>query len=191
MSLTAARAARDMLARIQFVADKGKERVQVAVLTGYDAQREQLRRTLDAESIPNVAWDSYTFDEFQGREADIAIVSLTRSNDHGAWGFSTTHVGSTSQSAGVGSASLSSETLLSADLSPGGAHPHSARLCRAPVRLPHHGRGCLTMTAATEERPPIPTNAFEAAEEVARQYAHRRREFTLIGYRKSPFRSGD
>ena len=40
------------------------------------------------------------------------------------------------------------------------------------------------MTAMTEERQPIPTNAIEAAEEVARRYAHRRPEYTLIAYRE-------
>ena len=61
----------------------------VAVLTGYAEQRDLLRRTLKAVSgsLQSVQYDVATVDAFQGRQADICIFSLVRSNARGDLGF--------------------------------------------------------------------------------------------------------
>ena len=87
MNLTEAVAVRDLVKKVQFVAAKARQTVDVAILTGYSAQREQVRRTLISAELPNLTWGAFTVDEFQGREADIAILSLTRSNSSKAMGF--------------------------------------------------------------------------------------------------------
>ena len=61
----------------------------VAVLTGYSAQRQELRRTFAQELRDWRALDieCNTVDAFQGREADVAVYSVTRSNAKGNLGF--------------------------------------------------------------------------------------------------------
>jgi tRNA A-37 threonylcarbamoyl transferase component Bud32/flagellar biosynthesis GTPase FlhF len=86
-NLTEAIAVRDLLRKVQFIAATRKQAVDVAILTGYSAQREQLIRTITGTDLPNLTWDVFTIDEFQGREADIAILSLTRSNFKKEMGF--------------------------------------------------------------------------------------------------------
>ena len=86
-NLTEAVAIRDLMLRLQFVAANRKEKIEVAILTGYDPQRELLRRELEQADLANIGWGSYTIDEFQGREADLSVVSLTRSNTHRSMGF--------------------------------------------------------------------------------------------------------
>jgi superfamily I DNA and/or RNA helicase len=86
-NLSEAVAVRDLAAKLQFVAGNRRERIGVAVLTGYDPQRELLRRELGQAGLTNLDWGTYTIDEFQGREADVAIVSLTRSNTRKSMGF--------------------------------------------------------------------------------------------------------
>ncbi|WP_245323408.1 AAA domain-containing protein [Bradyrhizobium stylosanthis] len=71
--------------------DRKKEakKVSVAVLTGYAEQRNLLERTLNPLSHKwthiNILLN--TVDAFQGRQADMAIYSVTRSNDSGYLGF--------------------------------------------------------------------------------------------------------
>ncbi len=71
--------------------DRKKEgkRVSVAVLTGYAEQRDLLERTLNPLSHKwthiNILLN--TVDAFQGRQADMAVYSVTRSNGHGYLGF--------------------------------------------------------------------------------------------------------
>jgi serine/threonine protein kinase len=59
----------------------------VVVLTGYAAQVTEIRRQLAASTIPNLDVAVATVDAFQGREADVAVFSLTRSNELGQVGF--------------------------------------------------------------------------------------------------------
>ncbi len=81
-----------LLGRIDFTMRHGKgkdKKVSVAVLTGYAEQKELLR---DAVGTRQHEWASFSdvyvnvVDAFQGREADIVIFSVTRS-DTGGLGF--------------------------------------------------------------------------------------------------------
>jgi hypothetical protein len=71
--------------------DRGlvKGKVSVAVLTGYAEQRATLERTLNPKSPKwtHIEILLNTVDAFQGRQADMAIYSVTRSNDAGQLGF--------------------------------------------------------------------------------------------------------
>ena len=61
----------------------------VAILTGYGAQLQRIRRDLapKMDSWRSLSIEVNTVDAFQGREADIAIYSVTRANHQGAIGF--------------------------------------------------------------------------------------------------------
>ena len=61
----------------------------IAVLTGYAAQKSLIKQILapDIDLWSNLDVECNTVDAFQGREADIAIYSVTRSNDQGKIGF--------------------------------------------------------------------------------------------------------
>lgn len=80
---------RSVLARLQFCAEAAKRRLTVAVLSGYTAQRYLIERTIAEErgrwSLLSV--ESATVDAFQGRQADICVYSVTRSNSAGELGF--------------------------------------------------------------------------------------------------------
>lgn len=79
-----------LLQRIDFVYANGKSgrrALQVAVLTGYAAQRDRIRRQLENFSLSNIAAECQTVDNYQGREADVVILSVTRSNKDGKPGF--------------------------------------------------------------------------------------------------------
>lgn len=67
----------------------GEKEVEIAVLSGYAAQVHTLQEVLSsAKSKLRVARvKAATIDSYQGQEADICIVSLTRSNRHGNVGF--------------------------------------------------------------------------------------------------------
>ncbi|NKM42077.1 protein kinase [Rhizobium laguerreae] len=71
--------------------DRKKEakKTSVAVLTGYAEQRYLLERTLNPKSPKwtHIEILLNTVDAFQGRQADIAVYSVTRSNDQGRLGF--------------------------------------------------------------------------------------------------------
>ncbi|WP_343698941.1 AAA domain-containing protein [Caulobacter sp.] len=66
-----------------------KGKISVAVLTGYAEQRAKLERTLNPKSPKWTHLEILlnTVDAFQGRQADVAIYSVTRSNDDGRLGF--------------------------------------------------------------------------------------------------------
>ena len=68
---------------------RNDSRLSVAVLSGYLAQVNVLRRELSTGVSRWLALDieCNTVDAFQGREADIAIYSVTRSNPDGNIGF--------------------------------------------------------------------------------------------------------
>lgn len=78
-----------VLKRINLMAGVKKVRLSVAVLTGYAAQRAEVLRALDAEheNLQCLTIECNTVDAFQGREADLAIYSVTRCNKQGDIGF--------------------------------------------------------------------------------------------------------
>ncbi len=63
-----------------------KERKNVAVICGYDAQKEQLKRQLDVR-WKNLIIEINTVDAFQGRQQDIVFYSVVRSNSKREIGF--------------------------------------------------------------------------------------------------------
>ncbi|TFD89787.1 AAA domain-containing protein [Cryobacterium serini] len=63
------------------------EVLDVLVLASYSSQIEQLRRRLARERFSNLKITIETVDAVQGKEADIALFSTTRSNTHGGMGF--------------------------------------------------------------------------------------------------------
>jgi hypothetical protein len=58
-------------------------RLSVAVLTGYSAQRELLRREIARQELPHLDLHVDVIDNFQGSEAEVAIVSLVRTEKPG------------------------------------------------------------------------------------------------------------
>ena len=61
--------------------------LKVAVLTGYSAQRALLAERMANISCRHLEVECHTVDSYQGREADIVIFSITRSNPDGRPGF--------------------------------------------------------------------------------------------------------
>ncbi len=77
------------LKRLNQAATEAQRNYKVAVLSGYAAQLKLLKRSLDSEQsdLQALAIECNTVDAFQGREADIVIYSVTRSNKDGKIGF--------------------------------------------------------------------------------------------------------
>ncbi|MBB6426886.1 serine/threonine-protein kinase [Sphingopyxis sp. JAI128] len=80
---------RDRLKSLQFVAKAQKRRISVAVIAGYTAQVTLLK---DMESQGVAEWPDLdvvcnSVDAFQGRQADVCIYSVVRSNPKGNLGF--------------------------------------------------------------------------------------------------------
>ena len=80
---------RGVLQRLQFVAKAQRQRISVAVIAGYTAQVKLLR---DMESQGVAEWPDLevacnTVDAFQGRQADVCIYSVVRSNRRNQLGF--------------------------------------------------------------------------------------------------------
>ncbi|MCK2238961.1 MULTISPECIES: serine/threonine-protein kinase [unclassified Crossiella] len=84
-----ARVIANMLDKLQWVADLQKDTLSVAVLTGYDAQRQEILDTLAPGELerPRLNVRVATVDSYQGQEADVAIFSVTRSNGDKEFGF--------------------------------------------------------------------------------------------------------
>jgi hypothetical protein len=82
-------AVREQLQRLQFVAKAQKQTISVAVISGYTAQVELLRKmeSQGAAEWPNLEVSCNSVDAFQGRQADVCIYSVTRSNRRGDLGF--------------------------------------------------------------------------------------------------------
>jgi superfamily I DNA and/or RNA helicase len=77
------------LKQLNQTAVEAQKKYSVAVLTGYAAQLKLLDRNL-ASLLNNwqaLTVECNTVDAFQGREADIAVYSVTRSNNEGKVGF--------------------------------------------------------------------------------------------------------
>jgi serine/threonine protein kinase len=62
-------------------------RLEVLVIAPYKAQVAELRRRLAPKSFRHLAPTMMSVDSVQGREADLALLSLTRSNAQGRLGF--------------------------------------------------------------------------------------------------------
>jgi AAA domain/Protein kinase domain len=80
---------RGLLQRLEFVAKAQKRRISVAVIAGYTAQVKLLR---DMESQGVAEWANLevacnSVDAFQGRQADVCIYSVVRSNSNKHLGF--------------------------------------------------------------------------------------------------------
>ncbi|MEG4287407.1 AAA domain-containing protein [Microcoleus sp. C2C3] len=77
------------LKQLNQIALQYEKKYSVAVLTGYAAQLKILNRNLDSEvnNWQALTVECNTVDAFQGRESDIAVYSVTRSNKEGKVGF--------------------------------------------------------------------------------------------------------
>lgn len=77
------------LKQLNQTAVEAQKKYSVAVLTGYAAQLKLLDRNLASElnNWQALTVECNTVDAFQGREADIAVYSVTRSNKEGKVGF--------------------------------------------------------------------------------------------------------
>lgn len=84
-----ARAVATLLGRANFGARAARKHLTVAVLTGYAGQRDLISRQIagSLRDWKNITIECATVDAFQGRQADIAIYSVTRSNRSGKIGF--------------------------------------------------------------------------------------------------------
>jgi superfamily I DNA and/or RNA helicase len=78
-----------LLHRLNQMAEEAEKNYNVAVLSGYSAQVKLLNRGINAElnNWKGLTIECDTVDAFQGREADIAVYSITRSNKQGKIGF--------------------------------------------------------------------------------------------------------
>ncbi|MEV6527471.1 AAA domain-containing protein [Longispora sp. NPDC051575] len=81
----AVRTVRDRLERNLLRPDTSP--LKLLVLTGYSAQKDQLSPALARLRSPSLDIEVATVDAVQGREADITIFSVVRSNRHGQLGF--------------------------------------------------------------------------------------------------------
>lgn len=79
----------NLLMRLELAANEGRRRYSVAILSGYGGQVEAIERMLDTyrQRCRRLDVEVGTVDSFQGKEADIAIYSVTRNNDAGSIGF--------------------------------------------------------------------------------------------------------
>lgn len=77
------------LRRAETLAAAARKKPTVAILTGYAAQRDALQTRIarSSQQWPHLDIECQTVDAFQGREADIVIYSLTRSNNRRQLGF--------------------------------------------------------------------------------------------------------
>jgi superfamily I DNA and/or RNA helicase len=78
-----------LLGQIDWLCKSYGKKYSIALLVGYTGQKREMERTLNTE-LNN--WKQLeiiieTIDAFQGREADIALYSVTRSNTKGKIGF--------------------------------------------------------------------------------------------------------
>ena len=78
-----------LLRRADTLAGAARKKPTVAVLSGYAAQRDALETRIarSRQQWKNLRIECATIDAFQGREADIVVYSLTRSNRRRQLGF--------------------------------------------------------------------------------------------------------
>ncbi|WP_158815380.1 AAA domain-containing protein [Methylocapsa sp. S129] len=78
-----------LLSRLQLAALSGKKEYSVALLSGYAGQVRELQDVVSANraALDRLHIECATVDAYQGREADVAVYSITRSNPEGRIGF--------------------------------------------------------------------------------------------------------
>lgn len=79
----------NLLLRLQLAASKRGKAYTVALLSGYGGQVAALDRLAATKQrqVPDLKIEVGTVDSYQGREADITVYSVTRSNSQGQIGF--------------------------------------------------------------------------------------------------------
>lgn len=79
----------NLLLRLELAARSRKEPYTVALLSGYGGQVASFERLVAAKrkALENLSVEVGTVDSYQGREADIAVYSVTRCNREGRIGF--------------------------------------------------------------------------------------------------------
>jgi superfamily I DNA and/or RNA helicase len=84
-----ARAIRRLVERLNYAATHAGATLEVAVLSGYLAQLSAIERQLASgrDEWNALQLQCSSIDAFQGRECDVVIYSVTRSNPDGALGF--------------------------------------------------------------------------------------------------------
>jgi superfamily I DNA and/or RNA helicase len=89
MNTCEVRVVTDLLAKLNRSAGMKKRTYTVAVLSGYVLQKSALERAIAqrAAQLQYLTVESNTVDAFQGREADLTIYSVTRSNANRKIGF--------------------------------------------------------------------------------------------------------
>lgn len=77
------------LKRIEFIAKAKRKKISIAIIAGYIAQVDEIDMAIDRETRFSKWLDisCNSVDAFQGRQADICIYSVTRSNTIGKIGF--------------------------------------------------------------------------------------------------------
>lgn len=80
---------RDLLLRLQFVVKAQKRKISVAVIAGYTGQVKALREMISQGSAEwaDLEVECNSVDAFQGRQADVCIYSVVRSNAQAKLGF--------------------------------------------------------------------------------------------------------
>ena len=79
----------DLLKPLNFCLSNTESCIDVALLSGYADQREELQRQANSviADLDKLRLESGTVDSFQGRQVDLAIFSVTRSNTSSGEGF--------------------------------------------------------------------------------------------------------
>ncbi len=77
------------ICRVQFAASTFNGTYKVALLSGYAGQVDEMKRMAARlhSKLTNLVLETFTVDAYQGREADLAVYSVTRSNEEGRIGF--------------------------------------------------------------------------------------------------------
>jgi len=89
LNSTEARQIGQMLRLINVISGQRGKRYRVAIIAGYLAQKDEIENSIARLNIPldSLDLEVNTVDAFQGREADILIYSVTRSNENRNIGF--------------------------------------------------------------------------------------------------------
>lgn len=77
----------DRAVELQVVKAPADRKLEVLVIAPYALQLEELNRRLAGSRFTRLSCEVLSVDAVQGRESDIAVFSVTRSNDHGQFGF--------------------------------------------------------------------------------------------------------
>jgi ATP-dependent RNA/DNA helicase IGHMBP2 len=111
---------------------RGVAPTDLAIIAAYSAQARRLRDLLKVERAAGV--EVGTVDGFQGREKEVVIVDLVRSNDHGELGFLTN-----TRRMNVALTRARRFLLVVADSATLGEHPYYVRLLEYIDSLDAHG----------------------------------------------------